>query len=169
MEQFEKKYKRLKLKKKALICTYFGLMALAFLTGLTGIIICGIKNTDAKFSFFMILALVLPIVMWVLFLIAIIPGKDKAREKMDAELMESNLSSDEVMEIGDRLKLDLFGVAAVKRAKELGIDHLPEGCFRDRILPTKEDMLESDLSKELIIANLLKSINEKHQEDSHKA
>lgn len=78
----------------------------------------------------------LPIVMWVVYLVAIASGKDKAKEKLDSELMESNLSADEVMEIGEKLKLDLFGVAAVKRAKELGVDHLPEGCLRDGILPT---------------------------------
>ena len=139
MEQFEKRYKRLKLKKKAFICIFFGLMALAFLTGIIGVIVCCIKNIDSMFSFFMILGFVVPVVMWVAYLIAIIPGKDKARDKLDAELMESNLTADEVMAIGDKLKLDLFGVASVKRAKELGIAHLPEGCLRDRILPTKEE------------------------------
>lgn len=139
MEQFEKKYKRLKLKKIAFVCIYFGLMALAFLSGLTGVIVCGAKNIDTMLSLFAVLGFVLPIVMWVVYLVAIASGKDKAREKLDSELMESNLSADEVMEIGDKLKFDLFGVAAVKRAKELGIDHLPEGCLRDGILPTKDD------------------------------
>ena len=87
----------------------------------------------------MVLGFVVPVVMWFVFLVANISGKDKAREKLDSELMESNLTADEVMELGDKLKLDLFGVAAVKRAKELGIDHLPEGCLRDRILLTKEE------------------------------
>lgn len=139
MEQFEKRYKRLKLKKKAFVCIYFGLMALAFITGFIGVIICGAKNIDSMFTFFAILGFVLPIVMWVVFLVSIVSGKDKAREKLDSELMESSLTADEVMEIGDKLKIDLFGVASIKRAKELGIDHLPEGCLRDRILPTKED------------------------------
>ena len=139
MEQFEKKYKRLKLKRIAFVCIYFGLMALAFLSGLTGVIVCGAKNIDTMLSLFAVLGFVLPIVVWVVYLVAIASGKDKAREKLDSELMESNLSADEVMEIGDKLKFDLFGVAAVKRAKELGIDHLPEGCLRDGILPTKDD------------------------------
>ncbi len=140
MEQFEKKYKRLKLKKKAFICIYFGLMALAFLTGITGVIVCCEKNNETMISFFMVLGFVLPIVIWASYLVAIATGKDKAKEKLDSELMESNLSADEIMEIGDKCKFDLFGVAAVKRAKELGIDHLPEGCIRDGILPTKEDL-----------------------------
>lgn len=140
MEQFEKKYKRLKIKNKAFICAYFGLIVVTFLTGFTGVIICCMKNIESKFSFFAILGFVVPIVMWVVFLISIISGKDKAREKLDAELMESNLTASEIMEIGDRLKIDLFGVASIKRAKELGIDHLPEGCLRDRILLTKEDI-----------------------------
>lgn len=71
MEQFEKKYKRLKLKKIAFICIYFGLMALAFLTGLTGMIVCDAKNIDTRISFFAGLGLVLPIVMWVVHLVAI--------------------------------------------------------------------------------------------------
>ena len=140
MEQFEKKYKRLKLRKKTLLCILFGLMALAFITGLTGVIVCAAKNIDSMFSLFMIVGFVLPIVMWVAFLVVIAPGKDKAKEKLDSELMESNLSADEIMEIGEKCKFDLFGVAAVKRAKELGIDHLPEGCLRDGILPTKDDL-----------------------------
>lgn len=115
-------------------------MVVTFLTGFTGVIICCMKNIESKFSFFAILGFVVPIVMWVVFLISIISGKDKAREKLDAELMESNLTASEIMEIGDRLKIDLFGVASIKRAKELGIDHLPEGCLRDRILLTKEDI-----------------------------
>ena len=138
--QFEKKYKRLRLKKRAFICIFFGLMALAFLTGLTGVIVCAVKNIEAMISFFVVLGLVLPIVMWVAYLVAIASGKDKAKDKLDAELMESNLSADEIMEIGEKCKFDLFGVAAVKRAKELGIDHLPEGCLRDGILPTKDDL-----------------------------
>lgn len=140
MEQFEKKYKRLKLRRKTLLCIFFGLMALVFITGLTGVIVCAAKNIDRMFSFFMIVGFVLPIVMWVAFLVVIAPGKDKAKEKLDSELMESNLSADEIMEIGEKCKFDLFGVAAVKRAKELGIDHLPEGCLRDGILPTKDDL-----------------------------
>ena len=139
MEQFEKKYKSLRLKKIMFVCIYFGLMVLAFLTGLTGAIVCCIQNTYTMFSIFMILGLVIPIVMWVVYLITIASGKDKAREKLDSELMESNLSAEEIMEIGDKLKIDLFGIASVKRAKELGIDHLPEGCFRDRILPAKDE------------------------------
>lgn len=135
MEQFEKRYKGLKLKKRFFVCLYFGLMALAFLTGFTGVIVCGIENIEETLTFFMILGFVVPVVMWFVFLVANISGKDKAREKLDSELMESNLTADEVMELGDKLQLDLFGVAAVKRAKELGIDYLPEGCLRDRILP----------------------------------
>ncbi len=140
MEEFEKKYKKLKLKKKALLCIFFGLMVLAFLTGFTGVIVCAVKKIETMFSLFMILGFVLPIVMWVVFLVATALGKDKAREKLDAELMGSTLSADEIMEMGDKLKFDLFGVASVKRAKELGIDHLPEGCIRDRVLPTKDDL-----------------------------
>ena len=88
------------------VCIYFGLMVLAFLTGLTGAIVCCIQNTYTMFSIFMIWGLVLPIVMQVVYLITIASGKDKAREKLDSEL---------------------------------GIDHLPEGCFRDRILPAKDE------------------------------
>lgn len=156
MEQFEKKYKILRLKKKAFICIYFGLMVLAFITGLTGIIVCAAKNIDKMISLFAVLGLVLPIVMWVVYLVAILLRKDKAREKLDSELLESNLSADEVMEIGEKYKFDLFGVAAVKRAKELGIDHLPEGCLRDRILPTKEDLLKDELFKSRVLDYLSK-------------
>lgn len=141
MEQFEKKYKGLRKKKKAFIFIFFGLMVLAFITGLTGMVVYNGKNADRMINFFAVLGFVLPIVMWVAYLIAIAPGKNKAKDKLDAELMESNLSADEVMEIGKKTGFDLFGVASVKRAKELGIDHLPEGCLRDGILPTKEDFL----------------------------
>lgn len=156
MEQFEKKYKRLKLKKKTFICIYFGLMALAFITGLTGMIVCDAKNIETMISFFAVMGLVLPIVMWVAYLIAIASGKNKEKEKLDSELLESNLSADEVMEIGDKLKIDLFGVASIKRAKELEIDNLPEGCLRDRILPTKDDLLKGELIKSRVLENLKK-------------
>lgn len=159
MEQFEKKYKRMKLKKIAFVCIYYGLMALAFITGLVGMIVCDAKNIDKMISFFAVLGFVLPIVMWVAYLVAIASGKDKAKDKLDSELLESNLSADEVMEIGDKLKLDLFGVAAVKRAKELGIEHLPEGCIRDGILPTKDDLLKSELIKSRALDNLVKKEN----------
>ena len=65
MEQFEKKYKRMKLKKIAFVCIYFGLMALAFITGLAGMIVCDAKNIDKMISFFAVLGFVLPLVMWV--------------------------------------------------------------------------------------------------------
>lgn len=159
MEQFEKKYKRLRLKKKVFIFIFFGLMALAFLTGLTGIIVCGVQNNETMITFFAVLGLGLPIVMWVAFLIASVARKDKAKEKLDLELMESNLSADEIMKIGDKYHFDLYGVASVKRAKELGIDHLPEGCLRDRVLPTKEDLLENELLKARKIENILKRRN----------
>ena len=82
-----------------------GLMVLAFLTGLTGMIVCDAKNIDTRISFFAVLGLVLPIVMWVVYLVAIASGKDKAKEKLDSELMESNLSADEVMEIGEKINI----------------------------------------------------------------
>ena len=51
----------------------------------------------------------LPIVMWVAFLIASVARKDKAKEKLDLELMESNLSADEIMKIGDKYNVDYHG------------------------------------------------------------
>ncbi len=143
MENFLKKYKRLKFRKKAFIITYFSLMFLLFITGLIGVCVCGIKNIGSPITFFAIMGFVLPIVMWIVYLIATMTGKDSARDKLDEELKESDLTADEVMNLGDELKIDLFGIAAIKRAKELGIDHLPEGCLRDRILPSKEDLKDT--------------------------
>ena len=64
----------------------------------------------------------------------------KYGEKKIKELINSNLSADEIMEFGKRLRTDLFSVAIEKRCKELGLEGVPEWCVRDGILPQKEDI-----------------------------
>lgn len=142
MELFEKKYKRLIRKKKVFACLFLVLIIGAFLTGLTGFIVCAVKNNDSMLVFFAVLGFAVPIVMLVAYLVATMTGKDKAKETLDSKLLKSELSADEVLKLGENLNLDLFGIAALKRAKELGLEHLPEGCIRDRILPTKDDLLK---------------------------
>lgn len=135
MEEYIKKYKKMIFTRKVFLGSYFTIMALAFLGGLVGIIVCGAKNQDSFITAFAVLCLVVPVVMLVIYLILTMTGKDKKREALDCELENSDFNADEIMQIGEAMKIDLFNVAVNKRAKELGLNQVPEGCIRDRILP----------------------------------
>lgn len=135
MEEYIKKYKKMIFIRKVFVGSYFTIMALAFLGGLVGIIVCGARNQDSFLSAFIMLCLVVPVVMLVIYLILAMTGKDKKREALDCELENSDFSAEEIMQIGEAVKIDLFYVAVKVRAKELGLEHVPEGCIRDRILP----------------------------------
>lgn len=140
METFIKKYKKLLTRKKILTIGWFALMALALLGGLTGIIIGGARNNDSIFTLSIQLGLILPVAMWVAYLIFLVASKDKKRKALDLELENSALSAEEILQLGTALKIDLFGVALNKRVKELGLAYVPEWCVRDDVLPTKEDV-----------------------------
>lgn len=140
MDIYFRKYKRFLSMRKAIAIIYFAIMAILFLTGICGIIVCGMHNTDSFLALFIIIGLVLPIAMWTIYLIIIAKGNDSKRELLNQELENSSLSADDIMKMAEELKIDLFSVAIKKRAKELGIEQIPEWCFRDGDLPTKDNL-----------------------------
>lgn len=140
MEEFIRKYRKFIFVRRLFYIVCFGIMAVAFLGGLAGVVICSVKNDFSKFSLCMVIALVVPIVLWILFLISIARGKEKKRAVLDKELEESSLTADEVMKLGETVKLNLFNVAATKRCRELGLDEVPEWVVRDGVLPTENDI-----------------------------
>lgn len=140
MEEFKQKYKRLIRKKKLLTISYFAIIGLSFLIGLTGIIVVSVKNHFELLTLFILLAIAVPAALWLIYLICLLAVKEKKREALNSELENSNLSADDIMQMGQELKIDLFGVALSKRCKELGIEGAPEWCVRDGVLPTAENV-----------------------------
>ncbi len=141
MDEFIKKYKKLLFMRKICTISYFMLMVLSFLAGLAGIITYGIHNQDAFLIASVLLCIAVPPVMIAIYLTVLVVGKDKKRKALDLELENSILTADEILRIGEALKIDLFYVALRKRAKELGIDRIPEWRVRDGILPSKDDLV----------------------------
>lgn len=138
-EEFVKKYRRLLFRHRLFIVCYFSVVLLAFFVGFAGIIGCGIRNTESYINVYAVLCLVVPVLMVLIYLIATATGKDKKRDALDSELVNSSLSADEIIQIGNELKINLFGVAVNKRVKELGLEYVPEWCVRDGVLPTAEN------------------------------
>lgn len=140
MEDFVQKYRAVFAKRKLFKFLYFGVMALAFLGGMAGIIASAVKDDYSKLTMYVIIALAVPVVLWIIYLISIATGKDKKLDALAVELLESNLTADEIMKVGDEIKMSLFNVAIIKRKKELGLESIPEWCVRDGVLPTAEDL-----------------------------
>lgn len=142
MEEYLKKYKRLLILHRVFIIGYCAIAMLAFLGGLTGIVIFAVKGIDSLISICAVVCLVVPIVMLILYLVCLQWLWDKRFERQNGEIQNSDLSSDEIMELGKKLNIDLFGIAVAKRCEELGIEHLPEGYIRDAIMPKAEDFVK---------------------------
>lgn len=142
METYYKKYKRLLNFHKISVILYF-VMALFLLIGcLVGICVCSGKNTDSLIGFFVILGIVGPVVMFFVYIFCIQSLWNKRLEKQNNELKYSDLSAEEIIELGMLLKTNLYSIALEKRCNELGIDHVPEGYIRDAILPKAEDFAD---------------------------
>lgn len=140
MEEYKQKYKRLIRRKKLFTIGFFAIIGLSFISGLTGIIVVSVKNHFELLTLFVLLAIAVPAALWLIYLICLLAVKEKKRGALDLELESSNISADDIMQLGQELKIDLFGVALSKRCKELGIEGAPEWCVRDGVLPTAEDV-----------------------------
>ena len=140
MDKYTKAFERVHIIHKIFIIGYFSLAAILFLGGFVGLIISGIRNMDFLLSLSLILGFGGPVLMWILYIACIQWLWDKKIAGRKKELINSNLSADEIMEFGKRLRTDLFSVAIEKRCKELGLEGVPEWCVRDGILPQKEDI-----------------------------
>lgn len=139
MMGYAQKYKKLLRRRKLTRILYFVLMGLFLVGGFTGVIICCI-NESGSITPFMLMGYVAPIVMWVAFLIFLVAWKDKKRVALDREVESSTMTADEVMLVGDYAGVDLYDIALKKRKEELGLEVVPEGYVRDRILPTKKEI-----------------------------
>ncbi len=135
MDKYYRKYRNLIVIHKTFIIGYCAIAALSFLGGLVGIIICAIRNLDSLITVCVILTLVVPIVMLILYLVCFQWLWDKRYDRLNSELRSSSLSANEILELGKKLKRDLFSVAVDKRCKELGLESVPEWCVRDGVLP----------------------------------
>ena len=140
MEEYIRKYKKLIFTKNIYTGIYLSVMALAFLGGLAGIIVCGINNRDTYIMAYVALCIVVPSAMWIVYLIFLVASKDAKRKALDSELENSGFTADEIMQIGEGAGINLFNVALCKRVKELGLKSAPEWCVRDDVLPTEEDI-----------------------------
>lgn len=139
MEKFIVKYRKLLRRQKLFTVCYIVFMALELLGTLAGIIISGITGTDSLLTISVILFIVGPLVLVFFHVFVIRTLQSNKRKELDAEIYDSELNADEIMQVGAELKISLFSVALKKRVFELGLDFVPEGCIRDEILPTKKD------------------------------
>lgn len=109
----------------------------SFLGGLTGVIISSVNNDFSRFSLFCILMLV-PLLLFIIYLIRLFTVSGRKYNQLILSLRESELSAEEILQIGKETGLDLFSVALeIRCKKELKMKSIPEWCVRDGVLPEK--------------------------------
>ena len=139
MDEYLKKYKIMIIKRKIFTIAYFTAVLLIFVGALACIIIGAIRSIDFLIPLGVILSIIAPVVLFFLYLILQTAFLDKKRKRLDTALENSGLSADEILIMGNKLNIDLFGVAVSKRVRELGLKGVPEWCVRDGVLPTERD------------------------------
>lgn len=109
---------------------------IAFWGGMAGIICCVANNNYRYFSLFASISLAVPIVILVGYFIWLATGSSKRQEKFRKMLYDSNLSAEEVLQIGKAVGMDLFAIALdIRCKKELKLPGVPQWCARDGVLP----------------------------------
>ena len=112
--------------------------AVAFIGGMAGIIRSAVNEDYSSFSFYVVMGVVFPIVLLIGYVIWLATSDIKRHNKFLANLYDSNLSADEVLQIGEKAGMNLFSVAAdIRCKKELKMKGVPEWCARDGVLPDK--------------------------------
>lgn len=138
MEKYKGLCARYKWTDKFIRISVIAISILSLFSGIAVIINSAIKNDFSHLYLFIILSLVLPIALWVGYLIWLVAFDIKRRDKFMARIYESGLSADEVMQIGNEVGMDLFSVALnIRCIKELKMTSIPEWCARDEVLPEK--------------------------------
>lgn len=107
--------------------------AVLILASLVFFVVLGAKGNDFM-SFWGILYFALPLITITVFLV-IAFRKDKLKEQLYADLEEGHFSAEEILLIGDKIRVNLFDAALRKRCNELGLSTVPEWCVRDGVLP----------------------------------
>ena len=116
-----------------------GVCVISVLAGVAGIIISAIKNDFSNMSLYGVL-LIIPIALLIGYFIWFAAFDPKRYDRLIATLYDSELSADEVLQIGNEVGIDLFSLALkIRCLKELKMKGVPEWCARDGVLPEYHD------------------------------
>ena len=116
------------------------LLIVGIILGVIGIVVSSGNSNGFGLSLTIILMFAFPFITIIFFFFTqnIANKKLKALEK---ELFTSKVLADDILKFGKENGLDLFSVALDARCiHELGLKGVPEWCFRDSVLPGKEDL-----------------------------
>ena len=133
MEDLIRKYNRKLKRRKAIRVLLLAVDAVLILASLVFFVVLGAKGNDFM-SFWGILYFALPLITITVFLV-IAFRKDKLKEQLYADLEEGHFSAEEILLIGEKIRVNLFDAALRKRCDELGLSAVPEWCVRDGVLP----------------------------------
>lgn len=139
MEEVTAKIRKIQRARKLRERSFFVLLVLLIVIGIVGIIVTSIKGEFDYLPVFCIIGFLVPIVLFVLAMIGIVK-LDDGSEKIKSIVLESSLSADEIMSVGEKLNINLFSLALTVRCKELDLSSVPEWCVRDGVLPTKKEV-----------------------------
>lgn len=115
----------------------------SFLGGIAELIYSAVKNDFSKLYLFGIFSLIIPIVLFIGYLIWLATSGSKRHDQFIARLYDSNLSAEEVLQIGNTVGMNLFSLALeIRCIKELKLSGVPEWCARDGVLPDKNQITE---------------------------
>ena len=114
----------------------FGLGALALVGGLAGVIVSVVNDDYTYFSLFAVIAFVVPIALFIGYIIWEWVLGSKSHDKFIQSLKDSGLSAEELLQVGKATKTDLFSLALyIRCVEELNMDGVPEWCARDGVMP----------------------------------
>lgn len=139
MEKVTAKIRKIQKARKLRERSFFVLMVLLVVIGIIGVIVTSVKGEFDYLPVFCIIGFLVPVVLFVLAMIGIVKIDDGSQE-IKKIVLESSLSADEIMSVGEKLNINLFSLALAVRCKELGLSSVPEWCVRDGVLPTKKEV-----------------------------
>ena len=117
------------------------LLVLGVVLGVIGIVVTAGNSNESLLSLAMISFFVYPAII-ISFLFLTQSGAYKRLEALKKELFTSKVLADDILKFGEENGIDLFSVALEARCfHELGLKGVPEWCFRDSALPSREDYL----------------------------
>jgi len=134
MDELVKVFNR-KMKVRRVVTTaLMTLFLLAFLLSTVAFVIMAAQRNNLMILWG-VLSILFPVLCVVTFIVSQ-TLKEKMLKKLHEDLVTSNYSADEIMEIGDKTNINLFDVALEIRCKELGLTEVPVWCIHDGVLPT---------------------------------
>ena len=132
-----KKYKRVTRADTAVLISLLSISSLSILAGICGVFCASTPFMRVLFGFAAVCVPILSICVYMIFK----KHYDSVKNKFFDTVRKGSLTADEVITLGSKNNLDLFGLALeIRCKKELGSEGIPEWCVRDGVLPTADQI-----------------------------